>query len=645
MIFSKLPNKAVTTPEVAVLKQGMRSEKAFAVTKTGDIKMSGKFLARASALSLAFVLAACGGDDSSTPLAGSGGNTGGGSDTPTNPTVSVGSVQLLTSAPTIGSSGQDKALITALVRDQNGVLTPDVPVSFEASNNGSLVVTTPTTSEAGQASAELSSQGDARNRTIAVTASAGTQTNSVNIAVTGTNLSLTGPTAISNGASANFEARLLDSAGGGIGNTVVNISSQNNTVSSSSMNTDSSGRVRFSLNANSGGTDTLSVSAFEGDSGISTQINVNVSADSFIFDEIDVSEVEIGASQNVSVTWTQNGNPVVGQEVRFATTRGTLASNTAITDGNGAAVASISSTNVGIAEITATAESSEGSQIQTSQALEFVSSNPHDINIRASKTQVSTNDEASIIATVRDENGNLVKNAQVEFTLTDPTGGTLSPGSVRTDSQGRAISTYTSTSSISEKDGVQITAQIQRSDGTTEQKTILLTVAGRALTLILGTGNTISAPDQTTYEMPWSVLVTDANGNASTDQPVQLSVLPVEFAKGSYSWNGDKWVLPDNPTTCQTNHSDPVNGTEIGTPAAAPRSVTTDDSGAIQFDIKYTKDQCNWVKVRLTATSNVEGFTSSNSRTFILPCVADDLSDEGVSPPGEQSPYNETACN
>ena len=36
----------------------MRSEKAFAVTNTGDIKMSGKFLARASALSLAVFLAA-----------------------------------------------------------------------------------------------------------------------------------------------------------------------------------------------------------------------------------------------------------------------------------------------------------------------------------------------------------------------------------------------------------------------------------------------------------------------------------------------------------------------------------------------------------------------------------------------------------
>ncbi|MFO8140437.1 MAG: hypothetical protein R6T87_00790, partial [Marinobacter sp.] len=47
----------------------MRGEKAFVVTKTGDLKMSGKFLARASALSLAVFLVACGGDESSTPLA------------------------------------------------------------------------------------------------------------------------------------------------------------------------------------------------------------------------------------------------------------------------------------------------------------------------------------------------------------------------------------------------------------------------------------------------------------------------------------------------------------------------------------------------------------------------------------------------
>lgn len=609
--------------------------------------MSRKFLARASALSLAILLAACGGDDDSTPLAGNGNNNGNGagSEEPTNPSVNIGSIQLLASTPAMGSSGQDKAIITALVRDQNGILTPDVGVNFEASNNGSLIVTSPTTSKSGQAGAELSTQGDARNRTISVTASANSISESINVAVTGTTMNLTGPSAISNGASADFEARLLDSAGQGIGNTVVSISSQGNTVSTTSVTTDSSGRIQFLLNAQTGGLDTLSVTAYEGESRITAQIDVNVSADNFVFDSSGADELEVGSSQEISVRWNQNGSPVVGESVRFASTRGTLSANNAPTNSQGIAKTSISSSDVGIAEITATAESSEGSQIEANKTIEFVSSSPQTIKMRASKTQVSTNGEASIITTVKDANGNLVKNAAVEFSLFDTTGGTLLPGSVKTDSQGRAISTYKSTSSISEKDDVQVTATITRKDGTSESKSLSLTVAGRALTLILGTGNTISAPSETLYDMPWSVLVTDANGNASANQSVQLSVLPLEFTKGSYAWGEKKWEA--NPTeTCQTNHADADNGTEIANPASAPTSVVTDALGSTEFNIRYPKGQCLWVKVRLTATSNVEGFSSFNAREFTLPCLADDLSDEGVSPPGGvDSPYNGAACN
>ena len=630
--------------------QGMRSEKAFAVTNTGDIKMSGKFLARASALSLAFVLAACGGDDSSTPLAG-GGNGGGGSNgggdtgTPTTPGVEIGSIQLITSTPAIGSAGQDKANITALVRDSNGVLSPDVNVSFQASNNGSLNVTEPTTSASGQASAELSTLGDERNRTISVTASAGTVSNSVNVAVSGTVLNLTGPSAISNGASESYEARLLDSAGQGIDSALVQIDSQNNTVSAVSLNTDSSGRVQFSLTANNGGVDTLSVAAFEGESRVSSELQINVSADSFVFGDLGTREVEIGSTpKQISITWTQNGSAVAGKEINFSTTRGSLSSPAATTNAQGVATVEVSSTDVGIAEITATAESSEGSKIRASQSFEFVSSKPHSLNVRATKTQISTNDETSIITTVRDINGNLVKNATVAFNVTDATGGQVSPGTVTTDSQGRAITTYRSTSSISEKDGVLVTATITRSDASTASESISLTVAGQALTLLLGTGNTIAAPTETVYDMPWSVLVSDANGNPSTNQSVQLSVLPLEFSKGTYSYVDGEW--DDSTTeTCQTNHADEVNGTEIANPASAPTAVVTDDSGSVEFNIRYTKDQCTWVKVRLTATSNVEGFSSSNSREFTLPCLAEDLANESVSPPGSPSPYNTQVCN
>ncbi len=609
--------------------------------------MSGKILARASAILLALVLAACGGDDSSSSLAGSPSspNDGNGGD-PSGPNATVASIQLLSSNPSIGSAGRDQATITAQVRDGNGVLTPGVDLVFNASNNGSLNVDSSVTSDSGQATATLTTNGDPRNRTITVSATAGSVSGSVDVAVTGTSLSLSGPSAISNNTTATFEARLLNSASEGISGVPVSIQSSNGNQITGNTTTDSSGRIRFTLDAQNSGQDTVSVSAYGGASLVSSELTVNISSDNFAFNELADNEVEIGDTQTVSVTWTRNGSPVSGEVVNFSTTRGTLSNSSPTTDGTGVASVDISSSNVSIADITAFAEGLDGEVIEATQQIDFVSSSPYTISsLRASKTQVSTEDEADIIATVRDQGGNLVKNAVVEFNLLDPSGGTISPGTVRTDGQGIAITTYSSSQSISDKDGVEITASIERADATTDEKVITLTVAGRALTLTLGTGNTITEPTTTLYDMPWSVLVTDANGNASGNQPVQLSVLPMAFRKGSYSWDGNAWV-PIVTETCQTNHADPATGTEISNPAAVPGTVTTDETGTVEFNIRYPQGECNWAQVKLTATSNVEGFSSSNSRTFTLPCFSDDVTDEDVAPPGGGlSPYNPTSCN
>lgn len=609
--------------------------------------MSGKILARASAILLALVLAACGGDDGSSSLAGppSSPNDGNGGD-PAVPNATVASIQLISSTPSIGSAGRDQATITAQVRDGNGVLTPEVDLVFNASNNGSLNVDSSTTSDSGQATATLTTNGDPRNRTITVSATAGSVSGSVDVAVTGTSLSLSGPSAISNNTTATFEARLLNSASEGISGVPVSVQSSNGNQITGNTTTDSSGRVRFTLDAQNSGQDTVSVSAYGGASLVSSELTVNISSDNFAFNELANSEVEIGDTQTVSVTWTRNGSPVSGEVVDFSTTRGTLSNSSPTTDGTGVASVDISASNVGIADITAFAEGLDGEVIEATQQIEFVSSEPYTISsLRASKTQVSTEDEADIIATVKDQGGNLVKNAVVEFNLLDPSGGTISPGTVRTDSQGIAITTYSSSQSISDKDGVEITASIERADATTYEEVITLTVAGRALTLTLGTGNTITEPNTTLYDMPWSVLVTDANGNASGNQPVQLSVLPMEFRKGSYTWNGNMWV-PNVTESCQTNHADPATGTEISNPAAAPGTVTTDETGTVEFNIRYPQGECNWVQVKLTATSNVEGFSSSNSRTFTLPCLSDHVTDEDVTPPGGGlSPYNPISCN
>jgi len=75
--------------------------------------MSGKFLARASALSLTILLAACGGDENSTPLAaGSGGSSGGGSDN-SDPQQSV-SLELGTGSGSSFRSGRMNISATSL---------------------------------------------------------------------------------------------------------------------------------------------------------------------------------------------------------------------------------------------------------------------------------------------------------------------------------------------------------------------------------------------------------------------------------------------------------------------------------------------------------------------------------------------------
>ncbi len=75
--------------------------------------MSGKFLARVSALSLAVLLAACGGDENSTPLAaGSGGSSSGGSDSG-DPQQSV-SLELGTGSGSSFQSGRMNVSATSL---------------------------------------------------------------------------------------------------------------------------------------------------------------------------------------------------------------------------------------------------------------------------------------------------------------------------------------------------------------------------------------------------------------------------------------------------------------------------------------------------------------------------------------------------
>lgn len=148
--------------------------------------MSGKFGLTMAASLLSLLLVACGGDSGSSPLAGPGNNTGGGGDDDGGQ-VTAGSINLLSDSPQIGTAANSQVTLTATVQDSNGVLLPEVPVTFSTSG-AALQVVNAVTDPNGNAQAILTNSSNPQNRTISVTATAGGQTDTVSVQATGTEI-------------------------------------------------------------------------------------------------------------------------------------------------------------------------------------------------------------------------------------------------------------------------------------------------------------------------------------------------------------------------------------------------------------------------------------------------------------------------
>ncbi|NIW24260.1 MAG: Ig domain-containing protein, partial [Gammaproteobacteria bacterium] len=116
----------------------------------------------------AFLAACSGGSDNSLVNAGGAGGV----------VASVASVTALTSRPTIQSDGSENATITALVRDENNNVMSGVPVLFAASSGSLILGAQIVTDDNGVVTATLTPGSDPTNRTITVSATAGTSAQS-----------------------------------------------------------------------------------------------------------------------------------------------------------------------------------------------------------------------------------------------------------------------------------------------------------------------------------------------------------------------------------------------------------------------------------------------------------------------------------
>ena len=580
-----------------------------------------------------------------------------------DPDVPVNSVVLVTSSPQLPSAGLEPVTLTAFVRDQNNVLIEGVDVTFSADNDGTLQVTRRTTDETGSAQAVLSTEGNKTNRNIRVTARVGNINDEVVVRVTGTNILIAGRRSALLGEQIRLDLTLRDSENVGIPNVPLEVdftTEAGDILDASNLTTNNRGQASVLLGMTTAGENVVRVSG----AGATATHPIDVSADQFEFvvpeppgEDEDPPTVNLGVNQELTVRWEVAGVAQPGQEINFTATRGVLSATSANTNAAGEATVTISSNNAGPSVITATTPPPD--VISAQLEILFVATEAAAMTLQAKPAVIGTNvagetdQQSEIIAVVRDPTGNLVRGQTINFTLTDITGGTLSPASAVTDVFGRASTTYTAGTTPSAQDGVSIDAVV--ADTPTVEQTVTLTVARRDLFITLGTGNTIEKPDAVRYNLPYGVLVTDAAGNPVANAQVTIEAWPTGYYKGD--WELDfgfipaRWIQQITAGLCpnedvnrdgilnpgedlnNNNQLDPGNVVTV-----SQANLVTDETGFADFNVVYFQQFAEWIKLELTARATVAGSEATEQVVFRLPILVDDTRG-AASPPGNPSPF------
>mgnify|MGYP003134214784 CR=1 FL=1 len=594
--------------------------------------------------------------------------------------ITIGSVALIADTLQLGTGASSKVELTALVRDSNNVVLADVPVTF-SSDSGELVQIDSVTGANGVAKATLTSQTNKSNRDVLVTARVQQQRSQLIVAVVGTNIEIAAPISVVLADTSAIDLFLTDANDIGIQGTEIEVvSALGNTLSDTSpVTVGSAGKASLTYTATNSGTDTLTVTAL----GVTSSATINISADEFSFLAMvntdgnlpgdPIQEVPVSSAQEVIVEWKVNGVPPAVSPVVFNTTRGAIADTadnlasgvtyTDSTDVEGKASAFIRSEFAGLATISALGGDEDDYQVSSNKVVEFVANNPTKIETQAFPAQVGSGESSAIRAIVRDNKNNPVKNEMVVFSLDNSAGGVISTGTAQTNSQGIASTVFTADAATGagvDSENLVIRASLAANNGIFDETDIA--VGERTLFFRFGTGNVIKKPSDSTYSKEFSIIVTDSSGNPVSNQALNVAIVPTGYRKGFWvesppapaafkQWVTNVTANCDNEDANLNGILDPLfdsdgavipgtgedtNGDGQLTPgnvAAAPQTVTADESGIATFIITYPQDYGAWIDVRLQVSCFAAGTENVASRSYGLPVASEDLTTETSRPP------------
>jgi hypothetical protein len=596
-------------------------------------------------------------------------------------TALVTAVAVNSSVAQVRSDGGTTATIIVSAIDVNNGLLVGADVSLSASS-GVLSASSAKTGANGQASFVFSAGTiDKSNRIATLIATSNGKTASTQVAIVGGSVTLdTGgvTTLLVGGTPGTLIARIRDAAGNPVGAGVpVNFESNNTsvvTVSNAIVNTNSSGLATITVNSVAGGNASVSVSA----SGVTAAQNYAVTSSGsgfYISSPSNNLVITTGTSQVITVVAPGVAN------VTFATPLGLFSNgqqSQSVGVVGGIATVSFSSADAG--DVTISAYDPTAPSIRIASVVIKVSppvSAANKVLLNANKTNVAISSSGTLntiqikARAIFNTNGKDVGvfNVPVLFSISGGPGAgeSLSRSIGFTDASGDVTTTFTAGSQATTQNGIVVHAQILGTAVGTgvapSNNDLVVTIGGQALSVIFSPGTTIvSSTDNTYYELPLSVQVSDANGGPVGNEIVSLSLQPYAFSTGLNACgvvaatycsedinsngsldageDGIRRIFNNATSTCGATAIGTSNGTLTPPNSAAgsvPSTVTTLTNGIAGFKLTYLKGSAVWTVVKLTATVGSAGTESSFSSIFRLAPSAPDAT--AVPCPLPPSPY------
>ncbi len=271
-----------------------------------------------------------------------------------------------------------------------------------------------------------------------------------------------------------------------------------------------------------------------------------------------------------------------------------------------------------------------------------------------------------------------VKNAIVQFTtIKDASGGNLGKGVAYTDDSGLATVIYNSGSNPTSTNGVIIKAQVQSVKLPNNQEKIVnpiqatssITVQTKSTYISFAFADKVSVDNSEIYYFrKGSVNVLNSSGKAAINQQVSINLTPESYLKGYFEiirgiaetsivvWNqkyvncgnedkNNNGILDPGEDFNGNEQLDPINvaailtesGQEVG--SGKNFNFITDDTGRVDFSIRYPKEYANWYRAKVTVNTRVDGSESQQSRVIDFPALVDDI-DIGIPiRPNTNSPF------